>query len=169
MTGLMQNLLTLAKMDEHSIDLPKSNFSVNLLLEELLNPYYEIVADRGISVQVNFQPDVTLYANRESMMQLFSILLDNAAKYTPNNGHIEADLSSKGKHTTFQIQNTCNDLREADLTKLFDRFYRCDSARTQKDGGYGIGLSAARAIVHANGGTITASAEAGTILFVVRL
>lgn len=169
LTGLMQNLLTLAKMDERSIDLPKSNFSVNLLLEELLNPYYEITADRGISIQTDFQQDVMLLANRESIMQLFSILLDNAVKYTPANGCIEASLISQGKHIAFQVQNTCNDLQEIDLTKLFDRFYRCDSARTQKNGGYGIGLSAAQAIVHANGGTITASAGDGAILFVVRL
>lgn len=169
LTGLMQNLLALAKIDESNIRLPASNFSVNLLLEELLYPYYEIAADRKVSLQTNFQPDVMLHANRESIMQLFSILLDNAAKYTPPDGRIEAALASRGKHITFQIQNTCNNLQEINLTKLFDRFYRCDSARTQRDGGYGIGLSAAQAIVHANGGTITASAEAGTILFVVRL
>jgi len=78
-------------------------------------------------------------------MQLFSILPDNAAKDTPPDGHIEAALVSRGKHITFQIQNTCNNLQEIDLTELFDQFYRCDSVRTQRDGGYGISLSAAQA------------------------
>lgn len=170
LTGLMQNLLTLAKMDESAGRLPISTFSVNLLLEELLYPYDEIAADREISLHTEFQPDVMLHANRESIMQMFSILLDNAAKYTPPGGQIEAVLEAKGKHIVFQVKNTCDMPQEVDLAKLFDRFYRCDSARTQKDGGYGIGLSAARAIVQAHGGTITASREADdVILFTVKL
>lgn len=170
LNGLMQNLLVLAKMDESAGRLPASTFSASLLLEELVHPYYEIAAEKGISLQTGLQPDVTLHANRESIMQLFSILLDNAAKYTPPGGHISVLLASKGKHVMFQMENTCCSLQEIDFAKLFDRFYRCDSARTQKDGGYGIGLSAAQAIVHAHGGTISASAEKDrTILFSVRL
>lgn len=170
LAGLMQNLLALAKMDESGGKLPASTFSANLLLEEVLHPYYEIADERGISLQVNFQPNVMLHANRESIMQLFSILLDNAAKYTPSGGYIAVSLASKGKRMTFRVENTCNTLQEMDISKIFDRFYRCDSARTQKDGGCGIGLSAAQAIVHANGGTITASTEStNTIRFVVKL
>lgn len=170
LTGLMQNLLTLAKMDESSGELPASSFSVNLLLEEVLHPYYEIAADRGISIETNFQLNVMFQANRESIMQLFSILLDNAVKYTPPDGYIAVTLALKGRHMILQVKNTCNFIQEMDITKLFDRFYRCDSARTQKDGGYGIGLSAAQAIAHAHGGTITVSIEdVNAILFTVKL
>ncbi|MDE7000334.1 MAG: HAMP domain-containing histidine kinase [Lachnospiraceae bacterium] len=170
LTGLMQNLLTLAKMDESGGKLPASTFSANLLLEELLHPYYEIAAEKGISLQTDVQPDVMLHANRESIMQLFSILLDNAVNYTPFDGHITVLLASKGKRMIFQIENTCDTLKEMDVAKLFDRFYRCDSARTQKNGGYGIGLSAARAIVHAHGGSITVDKEEDTaIRFMVKL
>lgn len=70
----------------------------------------------------------------------------------------------------FQIENTCELPEGLDLEKLFDRFYRCDSARTQKDGGYGIGLSAAQAIVHAHGGAITVDTEDGNMIrFIVKL
>lgn len=169
LTELMKNLLTLAKLDEGGGKLPESVFSASLLLEELTYPYYEIAADREITLSADYQNGVMLRANRESIMQLFSILLDNAAKYTPSGGRIEAALSGSGKHAVFQVRNTCDMPRDTDLTKLFDRFYRCDSARTQKDGGCGIGLSAARAIVQAHGGTITASREGDLILFTVKL
>lgn len=164
LNGLMQNLLVLAKMDENTSKLPVSTFSVNLLLDELLYPYYEIAAQREISLETELRPDTFLQANRESIAQLFSILLDNAVKYTPAGGTISVFLSLKGNTTVFQIKNTCELPDGLDLEKLFDRFYRCDSARTQKNGGYGIGLSAARAIVQAHGGTITASTEDGTAL-----
>ena len=134
------------------------------------DPYYEIAAEKGISLQTDVQPDIMLHANRESIMQLFSILLDNAAKYTPSGGYIAVLLASKGKRMIFQIENTCDTLKEIDVAKLFDRFYRCDSARTQNDGGYGIGLSAARAIVHAHGGSITVDKEEeNAIRFMVKL
>lgn len=169
LTELMKNLLTLAKLDESSGKLPESVFSANLLLEELLDPYYEITAEKGIALSADFQDGVSLRANRESITQLFSILLDNAAKYTPSGGKIEAALSGNGRHVVFSLRNTCEIPEDMDLTKLFDRFYRCDSARTQKDGGCGIGLSAAQAIAQAHGGTITASREGDTILFSVKL
>ena len=57
------------------------------------------------------------------------------------------------------MRNTCDPVPEEELERLFDRFYRGDAARTQSGGGYGIGLSAARAIAEAHGGSITARSE----------
>lgn len=65
-----------------------------------------------------------------------------------------------------KVKNTCDIAEKIDLEKLFERFYRYDDARTQKDGGYGIGLSAARAICQAHGGNITAAFDdTGNIVF----
>lgn len=78
LTELMQNLLALAKMDENIGKLPVAQLSANLLLDELLPPYYELAAEKQITLQCNLQPNVLVQANRESIMQLVSILLDNA-------------------------------------------------------------------------------------------
>ena len=75
----------------------------------------------------------------------------------------------KEKNTYFEISNFCETLPECPADKLFDRFYRVDSARTQKSGGYGIGLSAARSIVEAHGGIISAEYQEGkSITFKVK-
>lgn len=170
LNGLMQNLLVLARMDETAGRLAVSRFSVNLLLDELLYPYYEITAERQIILTAGLRPDVFLQANRDSIAQMFSVLLDNAAKYTPVGGAISVSLAAKGNAVIFQIKNTCELPEDLELEKLFDRFYRADNARTQKNGGCGIGLSAARAIAQAHGGTITAGREDGNaILFTVKL
>ena len=164
LTGLMQNLLTLAKMDESGGKLPASTFSANLLLEELLHPYYEIAAEKGISLQTDVQPDVMLHANRESIMQLFSILLDNAVKYCAPGGTIRLSLRQKGRNLCISISNPCAGLDPAQLPRYFDRFYRADTARTS-GGGYGIGLSTAKAIVIRHRGRISNRYADGVITF----
>lgn len=75
-----------------------------------------------------------------------------------------------GRELVLQVKNTCEKLPEVEPEKLFERFYRGDAARTQKSGGYGIGLSAARAIALAHGGTLGASYEKDDIIcFTLRL
>ena len=83
LNGLMQNLLVLAKMDEGSGSLPTSEFSLSLLTGEVLDFYQEAAAAKGICLNAVIQPDVMLRANRESIVQLLSVLLDNAVQYTP--------------------------------------------------------------------------------------
>lgn len=170
LSGLMENLLILAKMDENGRSFPASDFSVSLLLEETLNLFYESAALSGVTIQKDIQPKVILHGNRDNMMQLISILMDNAVKYTNPNGRITVSLQKSERAVILQMKNTCMKLPEGDLEKLFDRFFRGDSARTQKSGGYGIGLSVARAIAEAHKGSITAGYEnENTITFTVKL
>ena len=160
LTGLMQNLLALARMDEGGARLPMSEFSMELLLEEALDLFREAAEGRGIALHADIQPGSTLRANRESILQLASILLDNAAKYTPAGGGIWLSCERTERRLLLRVKNTCQPIPPKELERLFDRFYRGDAARTQSGGGYGIGLSAARAIAEAHGGSITASCEA---------
>ncbi|MGI6029341.1 MAG: sensor histidine kinase [Candidatus Heteroscillospira sp.] len=170
LNGLMQNLLTLAKMDEGIGNFPMSDFSAGLLLEEALDPYYETAEARQLKLQTEIDRDLALRANRDNIMQLISILLDNAVKYTPDGGEIIVSLKHD-KGVVLRLENTCITPPEDDLERLFDRFYRGDTARTQRSGGYGIGLSAARAIAQAHGGTVLAGYDnpRKMIVFTVKL
>lgn len=170
LNGLMQNLLTLARMDENSAAFPSADFSAAHLLEESLHPFYEAAALKGIVIETDIQPDVMLHANRDNMARLISILMDNAVKYADAGGQIHVLLKKSNKTVVFQVKNTCAELPKEEPEKLFDRFYRGDSARTQKNGGYGIGLSAARAIAKSNRGSIAAEYEnQNTIVFTVKI
>lgn len=167
---LTQDLLTLAKMEENTDKKIRENFSITLLLEELLNQFEENIVAKGISLYKNIQPDLGINSNKEQVHRLFSILLDNATKYVSENGSIEVYLSQTGKHINFVVANTAENLENLQLDKLFDRFYRGDDARTQKNGGYGIGLSAAKAIVQTLKGSITVQKQnINKIVFVVKL
>ncbi|MCI5690037.1 MAG: ATP-binding protein, partial [Clostridiales bacterium] len=108
-------------------------------------------------------------ASRASLGQLLSILLDNGVKYTDPGGRVTLRLTAPKGGVLLTVSNTPARMPEGDPDRLFDRFYRGDAARSQAAGGYGIGLSAARAIAETWQGTIEARAEgAQTMVFSVR-
>lgn len=157
LSELMKNMLTLARMDEDGVSLPMSEFSFPLLVEETLDLHRESLHAKQLDLHTEILSPIPFKGNRDSIMQLISVLLDNACKYTPKGGRMYLSLRKEGGKVCLQVSNFCPHPPEETLEKLFDRFYRGDTARTQSSGGYGIGLSAARAIAQAHGGTISAS------------
>ena len=170
LNGLMKNLLLLAKMDEGAAEIIKSEISLSELVSENVRAFAEPLNLRSITLQIEIQPKVIIKANKEQMSQLISILLDNASKYTNDSGTVIVSLQQSDKRIKLLIKNSCGKLPDTPPDKLFDRFYRDDKARTQKTGGYGIGLSVARSIAEANKGSITAAYEnPNFVSFTVRL
>ena len=169
LNDLMQNLLTLSKMDEADLNLPMQDFDIGELIGEAAAPFEEPAREKGLMLSVE-TPQITVRANRGSIGQLIGILLDNAVKYTPKGGEISLTAFREGNSVILRQQNTVSpDDIEEDPERLFDRFYRRDEARTQKKGGSGIGLSAARAIASANGAQISAAYREQNIVFTVKL
>ena len=154
---LMSNLLTLAKLDEE-IPLPTEPVDLSEAANELIPVYRENAQARGLRFDAELAPGVVMQTNPDSVRQMLTILLDNALKYTTDGGDIHLSLARNGRHIQIIQENTCDPSLEPDPERLFERFYRGDAARTQsKDSsGYGIGLSAARAICESFGGTLRA-------------
>ena len=90
-------------------------------------------------------------------------------KYSSESGSINVFLS-RDKNIVLEVSNTCDCIPDGNLDRLFDRFYRADSSRARETGGYGIGLSVARAIAMSHGGNIEALRDGDHIIrFVVTL
>lgn len=169
LNGLMKNLLLLARMDEATLQITPTTFSFSALVAENAAAFSEPFSMRGISMQTDIQPELSLHADCGQITQLLSILLENALKYTDDNGSVQIRLKKETHGLLLQITNTCSALPDVPPSRLFDRFYRADAARTQKKGGYGIGLSVAQSIAEANHGQITAAYDAeNQISFSVR-
>lgn len=149
LNGLTQNMLTLAKADE-ARKVATTEFSLSLLTAEYAEMFREPMSMRAITLDAEIAEGVTVRAVRADTARVLSILLDNAARYAKEGSTVR--LSLRG--TCLRIENECDALPNCPPEKLFDRFYRADGART--GGGYGIGLSAAEAILVAVGGTVTA-------------
>ena len=161
LNGLMKNLLTLARMDEATLQITPTDFSFSALVQENADAFAEPFALRRITMRSDIRPDLWLHADQGHITQLLSILLENALKYTNDGGFVTVTLKKEGRGTLLQIANTCDTLPDVPPARLFDRFYRADAARTQKKGGYGIGLSVAQSITEANHGQITAEYKDG--------
>ena len=156
LNGLMQNLLTLARADEEKKMVSCETFSLSDLMENSIAYFEEPMRMKHLEIQKNIDSNTMIYAGKQQFSNLVSILMDNAVKYSAADGVIEIRLINNSKHVELQIENECEALPECDPDRLFDRFHRADAARTQKNGGYGIGLAAARTIVESCSGEISA-------------
>lgn len=157
LNGLMQNLLTLAKADESRDMMQTGTVSFSAAVAEALQMFREPMKLKELSLCSQIDPDITMTADKEQIGRLLSILIDNAVKYSVQKGTIDISLERHSKSIVFRIENICEKLPDCEPEKLFDRFYRADAARTQKNGGCGIGLSAARTIAEMYKGTIKAT------------
>lgn len=166
--GLMKSLLLLARMDEASPEADITEFSLDELLGEMVQSFAELLEQKSISIRLEIQPGIVMRADKDQIRQLISILLDNAAKYAKEGTVAAVTLKRKEKCIVLQMKNSCENLPKAPPDKLFDRFYRGDESRTQKSGGYGIGLSLARSIAEANRGSICAGYEGTDVLFTIK-
>lgn len=167
---LTQDMLSLAKMEENAENGIKESFSITALVEEGLNQFEESILAKDIILYKNIQSNLIINSNREKIQRLFSVLLDNATKYTPSNGRIEVYLFRENKHINYIVSNTTEHLDKLDTQKIFDRFYRANDARNQKSGGYGIGLSVAKAIIQSLKGSIIVQKQSeNKLTFVVKL
>ena len=96
LNDLMQNLLTLSKMDEADLNLPMQDFDLGALIGEAAAPFEEPAREKGLTLSVE-TPEITVKANRDSMGQLIGILMDNAVKYTPEGGEISLTAFQGGE------------------------------------------------------------------------
>ncbi len=153
--GLMKNLLFLTRSDENGLTANKTDFSLSEIILETANSFVEPMLLKGVELKISVLENICINADKEHITQLISILLDNALKYTTENGYAAIFLMKDQNNIYVQVKNTVSELPNVPPEKLFDRFYRADTARTQKSGGYGIGLSMAKAICEANNAAIS--------------
>lgn len=100
-------------------------------------------------------------ADEECLGQILNNLLDNAIKYTPEGGRIEVAWARVGDRVELSVSDTGIGIPEADLPRIFERFYRVDKARSRELGGTGLGLSIVKHLAQAMGGSIRATSELG--------
>jgi heavy metal sensor kinase len=108
-------------------------------------------------------PEVSIWvhADAEALRRALLILVDNAAKYTPEGGSVRVDLSANDGFAKLTVSDTGIGIARADLPHVFDRFWRADRARSRSHGGAGLGLSIAKWIAETHAGSITVESEVG--------
>lgn len=158
---LVKNLLTLSKMDEGNIKLVFTDFDLSDAVFKTTNPFEAIAKTQNKKFLMDIKPGLKLHGDENSINQLISTLVDNAIKYSNDEGTIKISLSAAKKGIKLEVYNTADEIDRENLDKLFDRFYRSDSSRSRETGGYGIGLSIAKSIVQAHHGKISVKSDDG--------
>lgn len=156
MSVLIKNLVNLSKIDEVQDDKKKDFFNISQTVSEVVASFETKAKHDGKNLVVTAAPELKFYGCQEEIIQLVSILCDNALKYSDEAGTIRVSLYRSGKHICIDCFNTCESIDPTTVSRLFDRFYRADSSRSRETGGYGIGLSVAKAITERHKGKIRA-------------
>lgn len=161
MSELLDEMLTLAKLDTNRQLQEFSEFDFSKLVNNILLTFEAVIFENRIQLESNILKDVKLKGDKESIKRVVIILLDNAIKYTNKNGKINVDLVQEKNKIKLKVKNTGEGIKKEDLEKIFERFYRVDSSRARETGGYGLGLSIAKSIVDSHKGKIHAESNVG--------
>ena len=154
MTELVKQLVALSRMDEEGQPLNVAEVSFGELVTDTVSEFEPLAKDRGKALTASVDKEITYLGDEALLHRLVGILMDNAIKYCDQGGEINVMLH-RGRRIVLTVENTYAAVSELELNRLFDRFYRADKAR-KFTGGYGVGLSMAKAIIEKHKGEITA-------------
>ena len=153
MRNLVEGMLELARGDKEQT--VKSFEATNLseLVEDALLPFEPVFFENGLILESNIATDIRVNGNREQLRQALDILLDNAAKYSEK-GIVHVGLERQGRgHCLLTVANPGSPIPQTEAERIFERFYRIDSARSEP-GSFGLGLPIAQTIIDAHKGRI---------------
>lgn len=166
---LIGHLVELARTEETLTEEEIQPVDLSGVVAGQIEDYRLLAQTSGKELESDVAPGVTVRGAADNLKRLCTLLLDNAVKYCDSGGTIRLTLAQRGRWAVLSISNPCAGLDPAQLPRLFDRFYRADASRSRDTGGYGIGLSTARAIVGRHRGRLTAKSEDGLVVFTARL
>jgi two-component system phosphate regulon sensor histidine kinase PhoR len=159
---LTEDLLKLSKMDADRLELEIRRVSVSQLIESCIETARHRATEKEIAISVqpsNGVPDIA--GDRRRLAEVLQNLLDNALQYTLSRGEIFVSAEPRDGEVVFTVADTGIGIPKADQSRIFERFYRVDAARSRELGGTGLGLSIAKHIVEVHGGRIWVDSEVG--------
>lgn len=170
MQHLVSELLDLSRLLE--VHTARKNFAENDISRIVSNSllYFESLFFETEKVLDQYiEDDIKIQCDETKISQLVGILIDNALKYSDDKSEIRFTLTKENDNAVIRCSNICSDISSADVSRLFERFYRSDNDRIHEQEGFGLGLSIAQAITELHSGTIKAECIDKTITFTVTL
>jgi two-component system sensor histidine kinase ResE len=170
MRDLVDDLLLLSQLESGQVAMQHGHVDLKAVIERTLERFQWAIKEAGIDARLRIGRIPEVHGDARRLEQVFSNLLQNAVRHTPRAGTITISASVlTGGHVSASVHNTGSLIPKEDLSRVFERFFQVDRARTRKGGSSGLGLSIVKEIVEAHGGTVRAisSAAAGTEFVVV--
>ncbi|WP_396624730.1 sensor histidine kinase [Luteitalea sp.] len=158
MERLVKDLLRLARLDAGQERLDLADVSVEGLFSAVSGDLQTLTDGRNQTVSIAVAPsDLTLRCDPAKLHDVLRNLVENACAYTPEGSRIELTGSADAQHVRLVVADTGQGIPEAELPRIFERFYRVDKARSRESGGTGLGLSIVRHLVELHGGLVSAT------------
>jgi heavy metal sensor kinase len=161
-SALVEELLSLARADSGRETLRISSVDLSTIVREVSEQWRELMAARNLTFTCDVtDEELAVLGDRNALQRLLTVLLDNAAKYTPAPGTVDLHLEMTGELAAIRVSDSGIGIALEDQPKIFDRFYRADKARSRNLEGAGIGLAIAQWIVQQHKGSITVQSSPG--------
>ena len=158
---LVTQLLDLSRLESGAIPLQRRPFEVRRVLEDAVDESRLHAPDVEVSVAVA-EPGLAADGDPERVHQVLANLLENAVRHSPAGGRVEVSARSERGQVAIEVCDEGPGIPEEEANRVFERFYRADSARSSSHGGAGLGLAIARWIVDLHGGDIRAERRVPT-------
>lgn len=162
LSRLIEDILDLSRIESGKMKMRKENLDLHALAEETLGRMQSKAQSLGVDLVIEVAQGLPqVQGDPTRLSQVLINLVDNALKYTPSGGRVTVSAVDSGPHLSVSVADTGCGIPKADLSRIFERFYRVDKARTRSTGGTGLGLSIVKHIVDAHGGSISVESDTG--------
>lgn len=158
MTVLINQMLDIARLEMRPENYPKQKLDLSSLTESICSDL-ALIKDKGIVLSAKIDQGLSVYGNHGLLSRAISNLVLNAYRYGKENGHIDVSLRKEADQVILTVADDGIGISDKDLPKIYDRFFRADSSRTNS--GTGLGLSITKEIVQFHDGSISVDSHLG--------
>ena len=166
---LINELFDVARFNSEKIVLEKEELNLNLMLEQIIDDFYPTLRELNKSIKLNYNESIRINGDPDKLSRVFNNLIKNAISYSKEESEIVINLKKDNNNAIVEVINKGKQISKEKLSKIFEKFYRLDSARTSRTGGSGLGLAIAKDIVELHNGTIIAESNEEETTFRVTL
>ncbi len=156
---LVDDLLDLSRLESGGWMAREDPVDLRVLAEDVLAEMGELALGRGVTLQA--EGHAVALGDEQGLDHVLRNLVENAIRYTPEEGHVRIEMATEEDQVRVSVRDTGAGIPSSALTRIFERFYRVDPARSRAEGGTGLGLAIVRHMIHAMGGEVWAESELG--------
>lgn len=166
---LINEFFEITRFNLHSVTLERNRIDIGMLLHQLAEEFYPTFSEKGLQLHIGVKEKIITFADSDKLARIFGNLIKNAVAYSYPDSDILIGARVQNERLVIKFRNRCDPIPEEKLRRLFEKFYRVDSARMTESGGSGLGLAIAKQLTELHGGTITASSSDTYTEFTVTL
>ncbi len=166
---LINEFFDITRFNLQSVVLENNRVDLSMLLNQIIEEFYPVFAQKNITVKTSIAPNITLIADADKLARVFDNLLRNAVNYSYSDTQLRLFAKADEQFAYICVRNTGDEIPKEKLDLIFEKFFRADSARGTQNGGAGLGLAIAKEIVELHHGTISANSNKDFTDFIVTL